>query len=274
MPANGSSEGRSDRSSNGGNGGQQGAGNGHRSGMHPPKEQYLGAILTLEEEGLTAIQARLAERVGHSAPTVSEMVHRLKDAGDIEIDGRALRLTEQGRRFATSVVRKHRLAERLLTDVVGLPWHKVHAEADRWEHVISDDVEERLVHILGNPATCPHGNPVPGSGRPIDPVVPLADARTGDRVQLRRVSEQVELDHEALVYLDDHGFIPGKEGRIAARGPDGSLALDVGGGTVELGPELARLLYCVHVAPPPPSEAVAGPGGMPDRAAPAREAHA
>ena len=247
MSADGSTNGSSNGPYWSSNGGQLSGPNDHRPGLHPPNEQYLEAIFTLEEEGHTAIQARLAERVGHSAPTVSEMVHRLKEAGYIDIDGRALRLTQTGRGMATSVIRKHRLAERLLTDVIGLPWHKVHAEADRWEHVISNDVEERLIEILGNPATCPHGNPVPGSGRPIDPVAPLTDARPGDIVQLRRVSEQVELDYEALVYLDEHGFIPGKQGRVAARGPDGSLALDVGGDTVELGPALARLLYYVPV---------------------------
>ncbi len=249
--------------------GRSGVPNGHRPGLHPPNEQYLEAIFNLEEEGCTAIQARLAERVGHSAPTVSEMVHRLKEDGYIVIDGRALRLTKEGRRLATSVIRKHRLAERLLTDVIGLAWHKVHTEADRWEHVISDEVEERLAEILGNPATCPHGNPIPGNATTVERGRSLLEARPGERLRLQRVSEQVEMDNEALVYLDEHGFVPGSEATVAARGPDGSLALAVAGGTVELGPGLARLLYYVPAAPAAADGWVTAPEVVASAAAPA-----
>ena len=152
--------------------------------------------------------------------------------------------------MATSVIRKHRLAERLLTDVLGLPWHKVHAEADRWEHVISDDVEARLVEVLGNPPTCPHGNPIPGSGVAPEPATLLADAHVGDRVRLSRVTELVEFDLEALVYLDEHGFVPGSEATVAAQGPDGTLVLEVASGTVVLGTPLARQLYVATLAGP------------------------
>jgi len=217
--------------------------NGDRPGVHPPNEQYLEAIFNLEEEGSNVIQARLAERVGHSAPTVSEMVHRLKEAGYIEVEGRSLSLTGTGRKLATGVIRKHRLAERLLTDVIGLPWHRAHAEADRWEHVISDEVEARLVLVLGNPATCPHGNPIPGSGFQGEPVIPLSQARSGDRIRLARISEEVELDMDALAYLEDHNFMPGCEAQVTAQGPDGSLVLEVGGETVVLGAPMANLLY-------------------------------
>lgn len=216
--------------------------------VHPPSEQYLEAIFNLEEEGREVIQARLAERVGHSAPTVSEVVHRLREAGYIEVTGRSISLTTTGQKLATSVIRKHRLAERLLTDIIGLPWHKVHAEADRWEHVISDDVEARLVEVLGNPATCPHGNPIPGSGVKPEPALVLTDARVGDRVRLARVTELVEFDMEALVYLDEHGFVPGSEAVVVAQGPDGTLVLQVGDGTVVLGAPLAGQLYVATVA--------------------------
>src|ERR1700694_4362034 len=110
-------------------------------GFHPPLEEYLEAIHELEEEGTQVIQARLAERVGHSAPTVSEMIRRLKTQGLVTVKDRAVCLTEQGRSRAESVVRKHRLAERLLTDIIGLPWHKSHLEACRWEHVMSEEGE-------------------------------------------------------------------------------------------------------------------------------------
>ena len=122
---------------------------------HPPVEEYLETMLALAEEGVPVIQARIAERLGRSAPSVSEMLDRLIEDGYVTREGRRLSLTDSGRALAEKVVRKHRLAERLLVDVIGLEWHKVHREAGRWEHVISDDVEARLVELLGDPATCP-----------------------------------------------------------------------------------------------------------------------
>lgn len=216
-----------------------------RPGTHPPNEQYLEAIFALEEEGSQVIQARLAERVGHSAPTVSEMVHRLREEGYIEVSSRSIVLTEAGRKLATSVIRKHRLAERLLTDVIGLPWHMVHAEADRWEHVISDDVEERLVEVLGNPATCPHGNPIPGSGVPPVDSTPLARAAPGQRVKLVRVTEQVEFDLQALTYLAEHGFVPGAEATVTGQRRQDELVLETPDGELTIAPALAEQLYFV-----------------------------
>ncbi len=212
-------------------------------GFHPPLEEYLEAVHELEEEGTTVIQARLAERLGHSAPAVSEMIHRLREEGYLEIDGRALSLTGTGRKLAESVVRKHRLAERLLTDIIGLPWASSHVEACRWEHVISDEVAEHLVVLLGNPTTCPHGNPIPGSGRDERMLTALGDAQTGEHVRLERVTEQVEIDRATLVYLSDHGFVPGTEALVSARAPDGTLTLDLGDRSISLGPALAYQLY-------------------------------
>src|SRR5438874_11346150 len=153
-------------------------------GFHPPLEEYLEAIHELEEEGTQVIQARLAERLGHSAPSVSEMIRRLKAEGYLQVKNRAVTLTEKGRARAESVVRKHRLAERLLTDIIGLPWHKSHIEAGRWEHVISDEVEARLVELLGNPQTCPHGNPIPGTGADTRALSALSTCQPGDLVRL------------------------------------------------------------------------------------------
>jgi len=212
-------------------------------GYHPPLEEYLEAVLELEEEGATVIQARLAERVGHSAPSVSEMVRRLRSEGYIEGDGRALSLTDRGRRVAESVVRKHRLAERLLTDVIGLPWERAHLEACRWEHVISDEVEARLVALLDNPSTCPHGNPIPGTVGSDRRTWPLAQVAVGDVVTLRRVTEQIELDLEQLSFLAEHGFTPGAEATVSERSPDGTLTLDVAGDSMALGPALASCLF-------------------------------
>src|SRR3954453_22551608 len=146
---------------------------------HDATEEYLEAILEIEEEGVRPIRARLVERLGLSAPAVSETVNRLVDQGYAELlDDRSLHLTPKGRALATTVVRRHRLAERLLTDVIGLEWEKVHREADRWEHAISAEVEEKLVQLLGEPGTRPHGNPIPGSKHATHraPTVSLATA--------------------------------------------------------------------------------------------------
>lgn len=212
-------------------------------GFHPPLEEYLEAIHELGEEGMVVIQARLAERLGHSAPAVSEMIKRLRDEGYVEGRGRKLSLTPEGRAVAESVVRKHRLAERLLTDIIGLPWEKAHLEAGRWEHVISDEVEARLVEILGHPTTCPHGNPIPGSGGLEPPLVALSESRRGDHVRLERVTEQIEIDLDSLAYLSAHGFIPGTEATVASRAPDGTLILDLGPRSIALGPALAQQLF-------------------------------
>src|SRR5712672_1596237 len=147
--------------------------------MHDTTEEYLESILSIEEEGVVPMRARLVERLGLSAAAVSETVARLEDQGFVHLDkDRSLKLTDKGRGLATTVVRRHRLAERLLVDVIGLEWEKVHAEAARWEHAISADVEEKLVLLLGDPATCPHGNPIPGSlhSVPATPTVALAEA--------------------------------------------------------------------------------------------------
>ncbi len=189
-------------------------------------------MLALAEEGVPVIQARIAERLGRSAPSVSEMLDRLIEDGYVTRDGRRLSLTASGRALAEKVVRKHRLAERLLVDVIGLEWHKVHREAGRWEHVISDDVEERLVELLGDPATCPHGNPIPGShsAAPAVETRPLAEVGVGERVRLLRVSEEVELNLGSLTLLDEGGFIPGAVARVGGRDTDGTVEVTVEGG--------------------------------------------
>ncbi|MGH8989421.1 MAG: metal-dependent transcriptional regulator [Acidimicrobiales bacterium] len=214
-------------------------------GYHPPVEEYLQTVHSLKEEGTPPIQARIAERLGRSAPSVSEMLDRLAEDGYVRREGRVIELTDKGSRLAEKVVRKHRLAERLLADVIGLEWPKIHREAGRWEHVISDDVEARLVLLLGNPATCPHGNPIPGSGTPLADGVqhPLSEAETGDRVRLERITEDVEMDMEALVYLDAHRFVPGTTVTVVSRAPDGTLMLDAGGSTIAIGAHLACRLY-------------------------------
>jgi DtxR family Mn-dependent transcriptional regulator len=214
--------------------------------QHPPVEEYLEAVHELCEEGITVTQARLAGRLGHSAPTVSQMVRRLSSDGYLTVDNRVVGLTDKGRTQAESVVRKHRLAERLLTDVIGLAWEKAHIEAGRWEHVISDEVEALIVGLLGNPSTCPHGNPIPGVTQSEQIVSTLDHCDPGDRVRLERVTEKVEIDQPALVYLAAHGFVPGASALVQARGPDGTMVLEqISGseGTMAVGPGMAGQMY-------------------------------
>ena len=214
---------------------------------HPPVEEYLETMLSLAEEGVPVIQARIAERLGRSAPSVSEMLDRLREDGYVTRDGRRLSLTESGQSLAEKVVRKHRLAERLLVDVIGLEWHKVHREAGRWEHVISDDVEARLVELLGDPATCPHGNPIPGSHSPAPAVTvrPLAEVDAGERVRLFRISEEVELNLGSLTLLDEGGFIPGAVAQVDGRDPEGNVEMTVegGAGAIQVSRDLSDRLY-------------------------------
>lgn len=191
--------------------------------LHDTTEEYLETILELEEEGVLPIRARLVERLGVSAPSVSETVNRLVDAGYTELlDDRSLRLTPKGRELATTVVRRHRLAERLLVDVIGLEWEKVHKEAARWEHAISADVEEKLILLLGDPATCPHGNPIPGSARSAahGPTTPLSSATPGP-VDVIRIGERIEVDDDALRLLADAGLVPGRRAEVLDLSPDG-----------------------------------------------------
>ena len=219
-------------------------------GFHPPVEEYLETIQSLTEEGTTVIQARIAQRLGRSAPSVSEMLDRLSNEGYIERTGRTIALTEQGQTLADSVIRKHRLAERLLVDIIGLPWHKAHLEAGRWEHVISDEVETRLIELLGHPVTCPHGNPIPGSGGVApDPASQqsLADVAPGKLVRLERITEEVELDMDSLEYLDEHGLIPGRSARVRDRAPDGTITLEVEGETVALAPAISHQVFVAAI---------------------------
>jgi DtxR family Mn-dependent transcriptional regulator len=212
--------------------------------MHDATEEYLETILELEEEGITPIRARLVERLGVSAPAVSEQVNRLVDHGYTELlEDRSLRLTAKGRALATTVVRRHRLAERLLVDVIGLEWEKVHKEADRWEHAISADVEEKLVQLLGDPATCPHGNPIPGSHRTVDLTgrVQLSEAAPG-AVTISRISEKLEIDDDALDLVARAGLIPGGHALVVGAQPH-AVRVKTASGEVDVPNAIARLMW-------------------------------
>ena len=193
--------------------------------MHDATEEYLETILEIEEEGIPPIRARLVERLGLSAAAVSEQVNRLVEQGYAQLlDDRTLRLTDSGRALAISIVRRHRLAERLLVDVIGLEWEKVHREADRWEHAISAEVEEKLVALLGDPATCPHGNPIPGSKHRVErcAIRRRSRRRSRDRSVCARISEKVEMDDDALApHRRRPPRPPDRRRRCSAAGPTG-----------------------------------------------------
>ena len=213
---------------------------------HDTTEEYLEAILEIEEEGTIPIRARLVERLGLSAPAVSETVNRLVDHGYAELlDDRSLRLTVKGREVATSIVRRHRLAERLLVDIIGLEWEKVHKEADRWEHAISADVEEKLVQLLGDPATCPHGNPIPGSAHKVEgpASVPLTQMQPGP-VVVRRISEKVEIDEDAIAFLAGAELTPGSNAEVVATSADG-VRVKSATGDQTVPRKLAQLIYAI-----------------------------
>jgi DtxR family Mn-dependent transcriptional regulator len=192
---------------------------------------YLRTIYELEEEGVVPLRARIAERLNQSGPTVSQTVARMERDGLLHVAGdRHLELTEQGRHEAIGVMRKHRLAERLLADVIGLDWEDLHIEACRWEHVMSDKVERRILALLKKPLVCPHGNPIPGLdqlGLPFatdqsGPLVSLTEAlaEAKDEVVISRISEQLQPDAELMHRLNMAGMRPGSRVRVAT-GPHG-----------------------------------------------------
>jgi DtxR family transcriptional regulator, Mn-dependent transcriptional regulator len=202
-------------------------------GLIDTTEMYLRTVFELEEEGIVPLRARIAERLSQSGPTVSQTVARMERDGLLRVEGdRQLSLTGTGRALAMRVMRKHRLAECLLVDVIGLPWEDVHIEACRWEHVISDGVERRLVELLGYPVRCPHGNVIPGldelgvpadasqraDGMAPDGSVAMTKIASGraQPVVVRRISEQVQSDAELMLKLKNIGIQPGREVELMA----------------------------------------------------------
>jgi DtxR family Mn-dependent transcriptional regulator len=211
-------------------------------------EMYLRTILELEEEGQVALRARISERLGHSGPTVSETVNRMSRDGLVLVrDDRQLHLTDAGHLEAVRVMRKHRLAERLLADIIGLEWEFVHEEACRWEHVMSEQVERKILGLISTKEVSPYGNPIPGleelgvtpnegfSVGVISLTAVLADLGEADGLVLRRIGEPIQIDPEFLAELKSHGLVPGAKvsathqaGRILVtqQGAAEGLALD------------------------------------------------
>ena len=216
-------------------------------------EMYLRTIYELVEEGIVPLRARIAERLHQSGPTVSQTVARMERDGLLTVEGdRHLEFTAEGRRLATRVMRKHRLAERLLTDVIGLDWELVHAEACRWEHVISENVERRLLELLDHPTVSPYGNPIPGlSELGAEPagegfregVVSLSEIanRQEQRVLVRRISEEMQKDEVLMSALRRVGAMPDQT--VVAVATDEGVLLGSGGETAEVVPEAADHIF-------------------------------
>ena len=187
---------------------------------HPAFEEYCECIYEMREDNAEIIQARIAERLNVSRASVSEMVKRMEAAGLLTVNASSIALAPAGEELATRIVRRHRLAERFLTDVLGLTWSQAHHEACRWEHVISPEVEVGLTRLLGNPSTCPHGNPIPGAASIKVTVTPLEKVNVGSRFTLVRIPEEVEEADGALTELEANRLAPGRQCTLTARDDD------------------------------------------------------
>lgn len=204
-------------------------------GHHPAIEEYTEAIFGLREDGFEVIQARIAERLDVSRPAVSEMVRRLERDGIVDTTGHTINLTSTGEEIAERTVRRHRLAECFLTEMLGLSWTAAHEEAGRWEHVISDNVEAAMLRVLGQPTTCPHGNPIPGSSYQAPITTELSKLEVGISFTVSRIPEELEFADGLLAFLEQSGLTPGTKGQITAASPDGTTTVEIEGRTVGIG---------------------------------------
>jgi DtxR family Mn-dependent transcriptional regulator len=203
--------------------------------FHPAFEEYCETIFELREDDLEVIQARIAERLLVSRPAVSEMIRRLATEGLVEVDEGIITLTTSGLALAERVVRRHRLAERFLTDILGLSWADAHMEAGRWEHVLSEAVEAAINRLLENPTTCPHGNPIPGTAYSTPHLIALSEISVGDGFTITRIPEELEFTPGLLQYLETNEIVPGRAGSLSASSPDGTVTVKIGDRTVGIG---------------------------------------
>lgn len=219
-------------------------------------EMYLRTIYELEEENIFPLRARISERLGHSGPTVSQTVGRMERDGLVVVEGdRHLALTAEGRSKAIQVMRKHRLAERLLADVIGLDWALVHEEACRWEHVMSESVERRIIELLEHPTHSPYGNPIPGLdelgdhpvGKFSDGVVNIVNYTLGAvgpiTGVIRRLGEPVQYEVELLEQLRAAGVLPGAKACFSAVGSYVLVKVEGHDDGLELANEVAVHVY-------------------------------
>jgi DtxR family Mn-dependent transcriptional regulator len=205
----------------------------------PVVEDYLQVLHYLTRDGFPVIAARLAERLNVSAPTVTATLQRMERDGLIEHGPRKeILFTPEGRAAAENIVRRHALAERLLTDLLKMPWYESHEEAHGVEHALTPNMEARLLTALGNPTTCPHGNPIPGLGMLAADEFPLDEAHAGDSLTIQRITEEAEEDPRLMKYLQEHGVEPGARmtvreaeslnATVVLEGPRGPVSLGFG----------------------------------------------
>lgn len=217
----------------------------------PTVESYLEIIFMMAAEGQPVIGARLADALHVSRPTVTATLHRMVRDGYVKINERKeIQLTPKGQAIAERLQRRHRIVERWLTDALGFDWARSDAEAHKIEHAMSDEVFELLNKQLGYPATCPHGNPIPGNARTMtdSQAIPLASAREGERVSVVRISEYAENVSELLEYLGARGIVPGAQLTIIEVAPiNGPLSLKVGNRIVPMSREVAQFVWVKRV---------------------------
>jgi len=217
----------------------------------PAEDEYLQTIYWLEEAGLPITGANVARALQVSPPTVHEMVGRLEADGYIRRDeDRSLLFTDDGREHAAGVVRRHRLIERFLTDVLGIPWDEVHEEAERLEHAMSPVLEQRMLAAIGDARTCPHGHPIVAGAR--EPGVPLADVDEGASVRVLRFENEAE---DLLHYLKDSGLAPGLEGTVVTSGAE-EIAIEASGERHAVTRSVAETVSVAADPSPPPRTAL------------------
>jgi DtxR family Mn-dependent transcriptional regulator len=201
---------------------------------HPAFEEYCETIFELREDDLPVIQARIAERLRVSRPSVSGMIKRMEDEGLVIREGATIALTASGEALAQKVARHHRLAERFLTDMLGLSLASAHHEAGKWEHVMSDEVEAAMNRVLGAPTTCPHGNPIPGSSYTPPPSVRLSSVASGSGFTVSRIPEELEFTPGMLDYLEKWHLVPGRSGNVTNASTDDGMTLSIDGQEVHV----------------------------------------
>lgn len=186
----------------------------------------------MHEDNLDVIQARIAERLQVSRPSVSEMIKRMTEEGLVVVAGGRISLTATGEELGQVVVRRHRIAERFMTDILGLSWAMAHREAGRWEHVMSNEVEEAMRQRLGNPTTCPHGNPIPGSGYTPPDSIALVTVQTGQSFTVLRIPEELEFAPGMLEFLEETNLMPGMIGTVRSFLDDGKMTISINGSEI------------------------------------------
>lgn len=204
------------------------------SERHPAFEEYCEAIFEMHEDDMDVIRARIADRLNVSRASVSQMIDRLTKAGLVTTESNCISLSDTGEELAQRVVRRHRLAERFLTDILGLSWADAHQEAGKWEHVMSDEVETAMNRLLGGPTTCPHGNPIPGSSYVMPITVPLSTVVPGGKFTVSRIPEELEVTPGILDFLQDASLLPGQRGSVKTTSDDGSVSVEIAGHIVDV----------------------------------------